>query len=44
MTYGEWMAARQLLAEQTVGVHLRAAQHREDEAFRKATKNLQTMK
>lgn len=41
MTWREWLNARQLLAEETVGVNIRAAGRQEDAAFAKATKNLQ---
>ena len=34
MTYREWMAARQLLMEEHLGVYLRQRQHDEDKAFR----------
>lgn len=44
MTWREWLAARQLLAEETVGVNVRQAAHQEDAAFRRATQNLQRMK
>jgi hypothetical protein len=44
MTWREWQAARQLLAEETVGVNVRQAAHAEDDAFRRASQNLQRMK
>ena len=33
MTWRQWMAARQYLAEEHLGIHVRAAQHAEDEQF-----------
>jgi hypothetical protein len=44
MTWVEWMAARQLLAEETVGVAVRQTAAQEDAAFSRATKNLQRIK
>jgi hypothetical protein len=44
MTWREWQAARQLLAEETVGINVREVKRREDAAFATATKNLQRMK
>ena len=44
MTWRQWHAARQLLAEETVGVAARQRQHEEDAKFARATKNLQKMK
>jgi hypothetical protein len=44
MTWREWQAARQLLAEETVGVNVRAQNRHEDAAFARATRNLQRMK
>lgn len=44
MTWRQWHAARQLLAEETVGVALRQQAHAEDAAFARATKNLQRQK
>lgn len=44
MTWPEWMAARQLLAEETVGVNVRQAKRQEDDAFARASRNLQRMK
>jgi hypothetical protein len=39
MTWVEWMAARQLLMEEHLGVHLRQRAHEEDKQFRRtATK------
>lgn len=35
MTYPEWMAARQLLMEEHLGVYLRQRAHDEDKQFRK---------
>jgi hypothetical protein len=35
MTYPEWMAARQLLMEEHLGVHLRQRVHDEDATFKK---------
>jgi hypothetical protein len=44
MTWRQWHAARQLLAEETVGVAARQRMHEEDAAFARASKNLQRMK
>ena len=44
MTWRRWHAARQLLAEETVGVSARERQHEEDAAFARASRNLQRMK
>lgn len=44
MTWREWLAARQLLAEETVGVNIRQTAAHEDAAFQRATHNLQRMK
>lgn len=33
MTWRQWTAARQLLAEEQLGIHARAAQHAEDAQF-----------
>jgi hypothetical protein len=44
MTWREWQAARQLLAEETVGVNVRQTANAEDAAFATATRNLQRMK
>ena len=44
MTWHEWLAARQLLAEETVGVNARTAKRQEDDAFTRASRNLQRMK
>ena len=44
MTWREWQAARQLLAEETVGVNARAVARQEDAAFARASRNLQRMK
>lgn len=35
MTYRRWMAARQLLMEEHLGVYLRQRHHEEDAAFNK---------
>jgi len=43
MTWREWTAARQLIAEETIGVNIRAAARQEDAAFNRASKNLQRM-
>ena len=44
MTWREWQAARQLLAEETVGVNARQVRQGEDDAFRKSAQALQRMK
>jgi hypothetical protein len=44
MTWREWQAARQLLAEETVGVNIRQVAAHEDAAFKQATHNLQRLK
>lgn len=41
MSWRQWMAARQLLAEEFVGKFHRQAKAAEDEEFRRAQKNLQ---
>jgi hypothetical protein len=33
MTWRQWTAARQLLAEEHLGIHVRASAHAEDEQF-----------
>lgn len=40
MTWHEWLAARQLLAEEFVGKFQRQAKVVEDDEFRRATKHL----
>lgn len=40
MTWREWQYARQLLAEESAGRHVRAAQAEEDEAFQRSQKAL----
>jgi hypothetical protein len=44
MTWRKWLAARHLLAEETVGVNIRRTAAEEDAAFANATRNLQRMK
>ena len=44
MTFPEWMAARQLLAEETGGVNARQAAQSQRAAFNRSTRNLQQMK
>jgi hypothetical protein len=34
MTYREWMAARQMLTEEHLGVYLRQRHHQETESFK----------
>ena len=40
MTYREWMAARQLLMEEHLGVYLRQRAHQEDAEFKQARSRL----
>jgi hypothetical protein len=40
MSWREWMAARQLLAEESAGRLTRIAGHEEDDEWNKATKGL----
>lgn len=40
MTYREWMAARQLLTEEFLGVYLRQRAHDEDKSFQKTASKL----
>lgn len=42
MTWHEWLAARQLLAEEFVGKFHRQGKASEDEEFRRAAKNLRS--
>ena len=39
MTYRQWMAARQLLAEEFLGKYLRQNAQAEDEAFKRSLSN-----
>lgn len=40
MTYPEWMAARQLLSEEFLGVYVRQRNHDEDKSFSKTAARL----
>ena len=44
MTWREWLAARQLLAEETIGVAVRQVADAEDAAFERAAQNLRRVK
>ena len=44
MTWRRWNAARQLLAEETIGVNAREARSAEDAAFKRNADRLQRMK
>ena len=44
MTWRRWNAARQLLAEETIGVNAREARRAEDAAFKRNAQALQRMK
>lgn len=44
MTWREWLAARQLLAEETLGVTVRQEAAAEDDAFERSARNLRRVK
>lgn len=43
MTWREWLAARRLLAEETVGINARQARQAEDEIFARSRRNYDKM-
>jgi hypothetical protein len=44
MTWREWLAARQLLAEEQVGQYLRQSRREEDHEFRKSAESLRRVR
>jgi len=44
MSYEDFVAARQLLAEEAIGTHLRAAQRKRDEQWQASVNNLRRVK